>query len=300
MNEQREQDRNRAKGVAVEAIKAIVQITRDATTDGPTWLRLVALVVPATIILAIVVTAGALTLGQPRYAVMALAIAVACVVSIVSIVLLFQRAQAGLRTTFRRIVPALELPEPRLGALSDRVESVRREALDLVKKSAPGGAVTNEMIRASVFLADYRGLEKGYAYLLRMHERLRKQMNHDREWRIRFHPGEGATGTVFNEGDWRIVRTREFQLHDRHKDEIHPDLKRIVSMPIKGADSSTLGVLNVDGLGIDLDSPILEKVAAAVRARVAELGQILDACPKAELLVAYRIPPARRSEGALA
>jgi hypothetical protein len=152
----------------------------------------------------------------------------------------------------------------------------------------PKRKIEDDSIRANVFLPEYRtSNEQGYAFKLYMPSQLRRQMNHPDEWDIRFHPGEGATGTVFDEGQQKIIDSKYFFLSERHKSQINPDLKWIISTPLKSNEGTTLGVLNVDCIRHDLDRESIKQLAKLMASEVVQLSKKLDKQMKAKITIRY-------------
>jgi len=179
---------------------------------------------------------------------------------------------------YRRVVPAVPLPGPVLDQMGDIVEALRKKCWGHVAHALTVGAKVQ--VRANVFMPDYRSHLRGLAYELFMHPQLRSGMNREAEWDIRFAPREGATGLVFDEGRQRTVRRRDFLLTDRLREVIHPDLRWIVSTPLKDKQHNTLAVLNIDGVGFDLDQAELDALSDLIAKDAKQLGALLDAAPK--------------------
>ena len=139
-----------------------------------------------------------------------------------------------------------------MSKLGDSVEEIRCSCLGQLRKTFPNRKIEDDSIRGNIFLPDYTTPKsQGYAFELYMHSQLRRQMNHPPELEVRFHPGEGATGTVFDEGQQKII-PKDFFLSARHKSQIHPELKWIISTPLKDTKGTTLAVLNIDVIRHDL------------------------------------------------
>ena len=115
------------------------------------------------------------------------------------------------------------------------------------------------------------------------------------EWELRFKAGQGLTGLVYDLGYHRITHRlsggrrewkKEFRLNRKQIASVHPDLKWIVSFPIKGpGDDAVLGVLNVDGLKNDvLDETLVEMSENALEWNVKAFGLALSKAPSMRIL----------------
>ena len=190
--------------------------------------------------------------------------------------------------TFERTLLRLPLAEPLLAEMGAFVEDVRQKCVAHIRKLANQPGITSESVRANVFVPEYVLSRHGWACELAMHERLRRQMNRPQEWRIRFAPGQGATGTVFIECQQRIVKRRDFELTDEVRDAVEPDLKWMISTPITDSSGRALAVLNIDGLRYDCDNEtVLQPVADLVSQEVKHLHATLDGCPKTIVTVQF-------------
>ncbi len=189
---------------------------------------------------------------------------------------------------YSRIVPSQNIDRSMLSKLGDSVEEIRCICLKRLKKMYPKRKIEDDSIRANVFLPEYRTSNpQGYAFKLYMPSQLRRQMNHPPELDIRFHPGEGATGTVFDEGQQKIILSKDFFLSERHKSQIHPELKWIISTPLKGTKGTTLAVLNIDCIRDELNRESIKRLAKLIESKVAQLCKILDQAVKAKISIKY-------------
>jgi hypothetical protein len=191
-------------------------------------------------------------------------------------------------TTFEQAVLRLPLTEALLAELGNLVENIRLKCLEQIRLLSKQPHIAADCVRACVFVPRYANPPPGWACELFMHERLRRQMNRPDEWNIRFAPGQGATGTVFVECQQRIVKRRNFQLTDELRDAIDPELKWIISSPIKGSGGTALAVLNIDGLKYDCDNEtVLQPVADLVSQELKRLQAMLDNYPKTTVTVQH-------------
>lgn len=192
------------------------------------------------------------------------------------------------REMYSRIVPSQNIDSSMLSKFGDLVEEIRCICLNRLKKMYSKRKIEDDSIRANVFLPDYRTSNpQGYAFKLYMPSQLRRQMNYPPEHGIRFYPGEGATGIVFDEGQQKIILHKDFLLSERHKSQIHPELKWIISTPLKGTKGTTQAVLNIDGIRRDLNRESIKQLANLIESKVAQLCKILDQAMKAKISIKY-------------
>lgn len=152
----------------------------------------------------------------------------------------------------------------------EQQENVRRALTKIATVAAATLDVPDELVRTNVF--SYRD------GCLRIVEELTHNMRHAPEMELLIRPGEGSCGTAFDSGDATIaVLEEDWGEHDLPTSElrkVHPDLRWVVSIPILGADSNPVGVLNVDGLRHPHDSQALTQVLPRIvpYAKVVELA----------------------------
>lgn len=195
-----------------------------------------------------------------------------------------QRISSGQPELSFLTVPNVEIPPRVIARLLSLVREVRGDCLKALSDIEPH---ENNQVRANVFLPDYRAPMKGCLFELYMHEGLTDQMTSPDEWGLRFNPGEGISGKVFNSGVSRITTEREFLASHRHKKIIDKNLKWVVSIPIKARNRETLAVLNVDGIGTQLDQDVLEALKSVMEARSADLTEVIEQIPRVRLSVAF-------------
>lgn len=140
------------------------------------------------------------------------------------------------------------------------LEEARTTAYEFLKTKNPGLALAQ--IRANIFFPEYGESGKANDYKLKIFPGLHINMDRPREREISFEPGQGATGNVFKSGQSRVTQRLGanevqsggggwdlvFNITDELAAIIHPELKWIISMPLKGEDGKPIGVMNVDGL----------------------------------------------------
>jgi hypothetical protein len=179
----------------------------------------------------------------------------------------------------------LPLTDALITELGRCVEEVRTKTREVIRKQQN---IANDCVRANVFVPDYLQTRDGWAFELFMEPRLRLQMNRPQEYAIRFAPGQGATGKAFLESRQSIVPRRDFELTDALRDNIHPDLKWIITTPIKSSSGAALGVLNIDGLRHELDvDTVLQEPADLIARELRSVEPLLDACSKVIVKVQY-------------
>jgi hypothetical protein len=75
-------------------------------------------------------------------------------------------------------------------------------------------------------------------------------------------------------------------LTDGHTNQVHKNLKWIVSLPfIDTTHATTLAVLSLDGLVQEFDVKTLDKMADALKDKINHLQEALDNLPKAAITV---------------
>lgn len=191
-------------------------------------------------------------------------------------------------TTFERHVLTLPLSKTLLDELIPCIENARMKCLEKIRTFSDQSGISSDCVRANVFVPEYGGVRHGYAFELVMHDRLRREMDRSQEWGVRLAPGFGATGTVFLECQQRIVQRRDFELTEGLRDLIHPELKWIISSPVKGSSGEALAVLNIDGLKYELDrEKVLQPMGELISAELKSIEQVLDAYPKTVVTIQY-------------
>jgi hypothetical protein len=161
------------------------------------------------------------------------------------------------------------------GVVSDRLrpilEEFRKEAHAFLKTK--DATLPDKCVRANIFFPEYGGKERGDDYVLKIRPGLHLNMEGP-EIGIILHPGQGVTDKVFQSGDARTAKRLKsdsaaggdwesiYHITDEVAAVIHPDLKWIISMPIKGQAGRCIGVMNIDGLVHEFDTDTLFNCAA--------------------------------------
>ena len=202
--------------------------------------------------------------------------------------------------TWTRLVPKLPMSEDTLAEFQRGLETVRGRACAFIQVELGVGQVQLAQVRANVFLPDTDELGSGGFCSLHMPKGLQVGMTSSKELAIRFWPGQGLTGVVFKtqtpqaatftdatdaaDGD----RHDEFELTREQKNRVHPELKWIVSCPLKvqdGDKTRTMGVLNVDGLEWELTDEQIQRLMSVVVVEVCTLTGLLMKLPKRRVAV---------------
>jgi predicted MPP superfamily phosphohydrolase len=187
-----------------------------------------------------------------------------------------------------RTLPRLPITRSIIMEMSEVLSSVRTKAYNYLRRQNAG--LLNKQVRANIFLADYRQAKDGFAYLLYMPDELRIKMDHSPEWHLKFRPGQGTTGMVFNEGNQRLARRLSkkageweavLPLTKDQKSDAHKDLTWILSYPLRDPVSrETLGVLNIDGLTHEFDDGALTEMMLSLSPEILAIEVLLAKQPK--------------------
>lgn len=189
--------------------------------------------------------------------------------------------------TYRRVIPQVPPDGPEIERLGEYVEQIRAGCYSRIRRSMRKSRISDDMVRANVFVPDMQPQYSGITFQLYMHPKLRFNMQHPPEWGIRFSPGEGGTGTAFDDRRQSIHTSRSFGLAEEHRTLINPDLRWFISSPIKGADGTPLAVMNIDGLAFDPPRRLLDSAARFIWERTGKLAKILDSLPKSVITVQH-------------
>lgn len=167
------------------------------------------------------------------------------------------------KVLWQRVIPHSDISEDNLRELRKELEAIRLKAF--VRLQQLNYETINDHLRANVFIPYYSGdlaATTSHVYELRMIQRLSINMDDHPDRDVVFYPGQGLTGLVFlseepkaaiaieaEDGsyDWE----EKYRLTDEQKKQIHPDLRWIISFPLKlkhGETERTAAILNVDGL----------------------------------------------------
>jgi len=190
-----------------------------------------------------------------------------------------------------RLVPNVALTEEQRRAVQELLKEIHREALHVIRNTLGCKVDSDAMVRGNIFVPDITALSTGKLCELYIPEGYSIGMEAP-ETQLRFWPNQGLTGVVFasQNGDaacskaapaGRVWDSR-YNLTDWQKQIIHKDLRWIASLPVKvgdGRDARAVAVLNIDGVGFDLEPIQLEALigrligyAGALAGRFKEFG----------------------------
>lgn len=169
-----------------------------------------------------------------------------------------------------RLVPKVALTESQRHEVQELLTVIRREALDVIRNHLGCRVDSDGMVRANIFVPDITSLSTGRLCELYIPDGFSIGLEQP-ETQLRFWPNQGLTGVVFvaqiaeaacseAAADGRIWESR-YNLTDVQKEIIHRDLRWIASLPLKvgdGKDSRAVAVLNIDGVGFDLERTQVE------------------------------------------
>ena len=153
------------------------------------------------------------------------------------------------------VTPATELPAVVFEKVRTVLEDARQRSYGFLKEKVSG--LSNDDIRANIFLPEPKSSEKPDDYMLKIYPGLHLKMELPDECRMQFAPNQGATGYAFAEGRAIVTQRRDFpegdwddiyNIDDELAKIMHPDLKWIISMPLEGNNREPIGVMNIDGL----------------------------------------------------
>jgi hypothetical protein len=140
-------------------------------------------------------------------------------------------------------------------AMFDVLEAARHLVWDHLHIKKPD--LQENQVRANIFFPEYESAGKSkHAFVLKIKPGLHINMT-EPELGITLAPGQGLTGHVFQTGEPRVAQRQptvetgwdeRYQITPELAAIIHPELKWIVSMPLKGADGKPIAVMNIDGL----------------------------------------------------
>ncbi len=189
-------------------------------------------------------------------------------------------------------VPLLVPPErgPQTVQLSNVVhervgvalEDARRAAYGFLREKKPN--LSDDQVRANIFFPDYGPSGDLRKYVLKICPGLHRKMDQPREVEITFEPGQGATGKVFESRQARVTQRLDsgsedwdevYDITDELAARIHPDLKWIISMPLKDEDGKSIGVMNIDGLRHQLPLDVLYECMAKVTIHVIFIARLV-------------------------
>ena len=178
------------------------------------------------------------------------------------------------------IPPALKpAPDPRVirPFLDDARTNVRNYLHQL------DSAVTDDDVRANLFLPVKAADAAGGGVTLAIPSQLCLRMNLADERDITFGVGEGATGQAYQKGEVLIACRgapgstdwdSKYRLTPEQVRRIHPDLKWVISLPVKSVAGTIVGVANVDCLKHVFTYDDLERSSDIAGAFVGLIGNL--------------------------
>jgi hypothetical protein len=160
-----------------------------------------------------------------------------------------------------------QAPIPPTSPTNIKLSSTTRDAMFEVLQAArhlvwdqlhvKQAALQENQVRANIFFPDYQSAGKPKrAFVLKIRPGLHIDMT-EPELGITLAPGQGLTGHVFQTGEPTVAQRQpaveagwdeRYQITPELAAIIHPKLKWIISMPLKGAEGKPIGVMNIDGL----------------------------------------------------
>lgn len=210
-----------------------------------------------------------------------------------------------------RLVPRLPIPENKLAELSEELEDIRKHAFAKIREIQPATSISQDDVRANVFLPDASNAAIGEVCSLYIPKNLHSGMNDASEREIRFRPNEGLTGRVFcrqrplgaivevtqHGDDWTAipvhdddtsVDTRSFELTGDQRNRISSDLQWIVCFPLLAQSTQgrvAMGVLNIDGIHHAMDQRELKLLCGALMLKVVSYSEKLKQLPQTKLSI---------------
>ncbi len=193
--------------------------------------------------------------------------------------------------TWTRLVPKLPMSDDTTSDLLDRLNAVRNRALEAIQQDLGLTDVQLPQVRANIFLPDIAKLGTWGVCSLYIPEGLHVGIDSLAEQQIRFWPSQGLTGTVFTTQRPQPARFESatgaesrdwhgrYDLTDDQRERVHPDLKWIISFPLKVQDGDrqrTMGVLNVDGLQHELMDEQLRALMGSITYEIMKLTAVLN------------------------
>jgi len=170
-------------------------------------------------------------------------------------------------------------PDPRV--LRPYLDDARTNVRRYLQQLDP--TVTDDDVRANIFLPQTTASAGGSGVALGIPSRLCLNMNLAIERDITFQPGEGATGQAYQRGD-ALIACRDpsttvpwdakYRLTPDQVHRIHPELRWVISLPIKADSGSVVGVANVDCLKHEFSYNDLEHCADIAAAFVELMGKL--------------------------
>ncbi len=289
-------------------VKALLRLGLKAVTESPAPLRLLVILPFCGSILAIVLAGGLLAAGSSSlafvlgvFAFVLLLVALPCYSYVVVRYLALQappREQppgpGPQAQTWARRVPKFPLNADTRDELRQELEQIRNAAFQWLVRRRPTLSLRPDHVRANIFFPDYTRPMAGVAFDLSIPPGLHIGMDGHPDEKISFRPGEGLTGRVFADQDWRVAQMIEgsgggpeieerYRLTAEHKKLIHPELRWIVSfalnVPGKDGKRKAAGVLNVDGLTHQVDTANLHDLAGYLLSKVVAVSDKITLIP---------------------
>lgn len=181
-------------------------------------------------------------------------------------VLLVFRRKETVRTHAPAAPAPAQLEDAQAGVVLGHLKSLRAIAYEALRQHDP--ALKDAEVRANVFFP--RPSDDPAGYSLCIYPNLTLNMTEEDERGLCLKPNQGVTGNAFQTKTPKValrLGTREAEGWDDKYDitpalakVIHPDLKWVIAMPIKGDGGQVHGVLSVDGLRRQFDYDTLRDV----------------------------------------
>lgn len=284
----------------LDVVSELVAIAKEGMRDSPPILR-------GIIALAVIGAIGAFVAGMaliPRQdPVLAMVLIVTSLLVLAFGMFLltkvFMQQKATRQARWSRFVPDTNAVLARADDFRMHLERIRAYVAAALRAIEGCDDISDQSIRANMFLADYTRVGEGIACELYMPREFRINMLAPPEWRIRFLPGKGASGDAFVSGDQTIERS-DFNLDDRTQLEaLDPDLSMILSMPLVHPDDRyAMAVANLDVLETDRSHDDLRRALAQVsddadlRSMIDQLAAEFARLPRVEISIfAERVDP---------
>lgn len=249
----------------IEAIKKIAEIAQEGMRDSPPTHRAI---IAMSVIGAIIAIVASMALIQMDYPIIAMVMigmsTILLLIGMVLITLVHLKRKAKREARWLRFVPDILAVLERGDQYRTRLEQIRDRAASLLTERAGFDDITDDSVRANIFLADYEKVEGGVACELFMPEGLRLRMHDPDEWGLRFKPGEGVTGRTFL-GQQARIEASDYNLNPLLLKLVTIDLSMILSIPLNHPRHGyTMAVLNVDVLDPDRSHDDLREALANV------------------------------------
>lgn len=203
-------------------------------------------------------------------------------------------------TVWSRVVPKLPISDNDVQDLEHELKSIRDKAVSWLRKHYSN--IEDDQVRANVFFPDYTAATTGDVCKLSMYVRVNMERHPDRD--VHFRPRQGLTGKVFagqQRSCAKTFQTREgehewddmYELTEEQKRTLHPDLRWIVSFPLKILEEGrrkAAGVLNVDGLRMDVPWEKLESLLFELAVPAMDFVDTLADLPKVRVAINLEDP----------